>query len=205
MRPSDFPESNITYVRPDDMEDCDSLPACRVPSPTGGVIVSCWEPDAMERDRIACGGPVWLWVHSAVQPPVSLSATSPFGACESYDEAAAQVQAERYVDLAKKDGVQAETKTAADGGAPIRGTDDPGPSLPLYWRDPVGDPPPVYKTVLLDCATYGVNTRPDYHLGWFGGSEGPSWYRAGAEPVTPAAWAELPTAETDGHDFGGDQ
>ena len=86
MSPTDFPQSNTNYVRPDDMEDCVDLPACRVPSPTGGVIVSCWQPDDEERAQIAAGAPVWLWVHSSVQPPVSLSPRSPFGACEAHDQ-----------------------------------------------------------------------------------------------------------------------
>ncbi len=80
MKPIDFPESNVLYVAPDGMDDCDGLPACRVPSPlTSAVIVSCWEPSDEERARIAAGGPVWLWVHGGVQPPVSLTTTNPFG------------------------------------------------------------------------------------------------------------------------------
>lgn len=86
MKPTTFPQANARYTAPAGMDDrCETLHACRVDGPGGGVIVSRWEPTDADRARIAAGLPVWLWVHADIQPPVSLVTTDPFGADPALD------------------------------------------------------------------------------------------------------------------------
>ena len=100
MTPSDFDGANTVYTAPEGMSDCLDLPAVRL-NDAGGPIISRWEPSNAERLEIEHGAPVWLWVHSGVQPPVSLTTHDPFGACQEHEpehQAGAEPDRDELVD-----------------------------------------------------------------------------------------------------------
>ena len=76
MNPVHFPEARHVLARPASMtdEECAPLPIMDA----GDALLSCWEPTDEERQAIAAGAPVWLWVFGRAHPPVSISAASPF-------------------------------------------------------------------------------------------------------------------------------
>jgi len=75
-KPIDFPEANITWVKPKGMtdEECGSLQAYR----EEGLSVSCWHCSFLERLRILLTGRIWLGVSAQFQPPVWVTGRSPF-------------------------------------------------------------------------------------------------------------------------------
>lgn len=77
MKPVQFKEQNVIYIKPDGMTDeqCSSLHAFKGGD---GNIVSCWEPSKEDIKRIKAGGKVWLTVKGISQPPVHLSTHTPF-------------------------------------------------------------------------------------------------------------------------------
>jgi hypothetical protein len=76
MKPSDFAESTTVFRAPAGMteEECGSLAV----HDTGEAPISRWEPTPEERQAIAAGAPIWLWVFGRGHPPVSLATESPF-------------------------------------------------------------------------------------------------------------------------------
>ncbi len=88
MIPIDFPQSNVSLSPPPGMDNCGGLRLFR----DGESCISCWQPTEAERQAIASGAPVWLWVISGpTQPPVSVSTESPWGGDTDFraDDAAA--------------------------------------------------------------------------------------------------------------------
>jgi hypothetical protein len=77
--PIDFPQSNGSLAPPSGMDNCGGLRLFR----DGESCISCWQPTEAEREAIAAGAPVWLWVISGpTQPPVSVCAESPWDDAE---------------------------------------------------------------------------------------------------------------------------
>lgn len=76
MTPTDFPESNFTFVRPPEMteEECGDLKVHR----TDATIISCWQLSWKERFRLLWTGRAWLWIVGQGMPPVAMTITSPF-------------------------------------------------------------------------------------------------------------------------------
>jgi hypothetical protein len=76
VKPTPFPEANLTFRRPASMtdEECGSLEA----HDTGEAFISRWEPTPEERAVIAAGGPVWIWVIGRAHPPISVQTENPF-------------------------------------------------------------------------------------------------------------------------------
>lgn len=73
MKPANFPESNRTLTKPQDMtdEECGSLPVYN----DGQQSVSCWQMTWHERLSALIYGRVWLQVYAGrTQPPVCLTA-----------------------------------------------------------------------------------------------------------------------------------
>lgn len=67
MIPADFPESNMTFKRPPDMEESQCLDVRGYVAPIKGgsldgarVIVTAWQPDEEERKAIAEGKPIFM-------------------------------------------------------------------------------------------------------------------------------------------------
>ena len=76
MQPKAFPEANRVLARPASMtaEECMSLQV----HDTGEAFVSCWQPSEEDRERIAAGGAIWVWVVGRGHPPIVLETASPF-------------------------------------------------------------------------------------------------------------------------------
>lgn len=71
MKPLSFPECNLILKAPDGMQDCISLPVMR--NEEGGVFVSLWEPEPMERvDMFRGDGCFWVYVYGDSHPPIAL-------------------------------------------------------------------------------------------------------------------------------------
>lgn len=64
--PSDFPEANFTFTKPQSMEDCGDLRVQR----HGDGLLSCWRLSWRERLSALAFGTVWLNVLSDRHPPV---------------------------------------------------------------------------------------------------------------------------------------
>jgi hypothetical protein len=76
MDPTRFPQANTVLGPPPDMGEgeCQALAVHR----DGVHCISRWMPTAQEREDIANGEPVWLWVRTGQsQPPVALTTTPP--------------------------------------------------------------------------------------------------------------------------------
>jgi hypothetical protein len=58
-------------------ETCDVLAIKDMETPMGNVMVSEWVPSQEERDRIAAGMPIHLWVYGTGHPPVSITVGEP--------------------------------------------------------------------------------------------------------------------------------
>jgi hypothetical protein len=80
MTPTTFKEVNHTYLPPQGQEaTCSPLPVCITQDEEGKtLVISCWQPSAEDRVRIASGGPLYLIVVGAGQPPVKLITEDPF-------------------------------------------------------------------------------------------------------------------------------
>lgn len=76
MKPVDFPESNLTLIKPDNMtdEECSSLKVWR----GEGMFVSCWEPTSEELAEINKTGKIWLSVWGDTTPPIAAMGINPF-------------------------------------------------------------------------------------------------------------------------------
>ena len=77
MNPVPFPQANRNLTAPAGMtrEECGDLPTFT----DGRHCISLWGLSWRERLRVLFTGRVWLWVWSGhTQPPVALSAESPF-------------------------------------------------------------------------------------------------------------------------------
>jgi len=70
MRAIDFPESNITFGKPDNMTDeqCFSISAYK----GDGFINTVWMPNKEDIDAINAGRPIILSIIGSGMPPVSL-------------------------------------------------------------------------------------------------------------------------------------
>jgi hypothetical protein len=74
MTPVDFPEANMTLCAPKGMEDsCGNLPVYRR---TDGIFVSAWMPSQEEKEAIAKGASIMLYVIGNGHPPVTLQVTA---------------------------------------------------------------------------------------------------------------------------------
>ena len=63
MKPSKFPEQNVTYAK--DQPEYGNLPAFK---DEDGVVISCWKLSFRERLRVLFRGYVWLSLHSFNKP-----------------------------------------------------------------------------------------------------------------------------------------
>lgn len=72
MRSRRFPGSNITFTLPGGNEDND-LFAQVLEVEDGTMLLSCWEPNAAEREEIAAGARVNLFVWGNAHPPVAMT------------------------------------------------------------------------------------------------------------------------------------
>jgi hypothetical protein len=81
-----FPEKNLVYSKPqgwtdEQYSDLDVWKGDVAIDDKGAVattIISCWQPSKEDIDAIVAGKPIWLFITSEVQPPVSLSTEYPF-------------------------------------------------------------------------------------------------------------------------------
>lgn len=86
MLPISFPEANIIYKKPEGWTDeqCGDLSVWKGDCPiddkgnTAPTLISCWQPGKEDIEAIVSGKPIYLYVTSNVQPPVSLSTVNPF-------------------------------------------------------------------------------------------------------------------------------
>lgn len=82
MKPITFPQANTTYKKPDGWTDeqCQDLPVCATTYENDqSIIISCWQPSAKDRERIARGEPIWLHVSAVkLHPPVLLEMGDPW-------------------------------------------------------------------------------------------------------------------------------
>lgn len=60
------------------MSSCEDLHVCHDGAGNQGTWISEWRPTLGERIRIILGGHLWLIVAGFNQPPVSITAESPF-------------------------------------------------------------------------------------------------------------------------------
>lgn len=82
--PVDFPESNMTFSKPESMtnDECQPLPAFV----DGQQIISCWELTEEEIMDIVRTKKVWLSVVGGSQPPVCIFGFYPFDVKEEVPE-----------------------------------------------------------------------------------------------------------------------
>lgn len=81
MKFTDFPESNFTFTRPEDMpeEDCGDLKVFRGVDEKGyPIIISHWKPTPEEIEDIKNGKGIYLNIYGKGMPPVSLQTAYPF-------------------------------------------------------------------------------------------------------------------------------
>lgn len=81
MIPTDFPESNFVFDKPESMsrDDCDALNVFRGHTKDGvPVVISCWKLTQEELDEIIKTGRVWCWHFGQQLQPHCLDGTTPF-------------------------------------------------------------------------------------------------------------------------------
>jgi hypothetical protein len=83
MNPADFPETNIRLTPPEDAPACEVLKALAFDADrengTPPGYLSRWHPTAAEKDAIAAGGSVWVFVYtSGGPPPIGVMGLDPF-------------------------------------------------------------------------------------------------------------------------------
>ncbi len=84
MLPTDFPQRNFVYQKPESMTDeqCMSLPVWRGFVPNGNdsfpTILSCWRLSKEDLEEIQKTGCVWLSITGTAMPPVSVFTENPF-------------------------------------------------------------------------------------------------------------------------------
>jgi len=77
MNPIDFEKANLTWYKPLNMKNCESLKVYR--SPDEEYSISCWQTVSWkERIRFLFTGIMWLWVYGPQHPPVCVSVKDPF-------------------------------------------------------------------------------------------------------------------------------
>ena len=78
VNPTNFPEATIVLGKPPGMTDdqCASLPIHH--DKKNSALISRWLPTPAEREAIAAGKPVWLWIYGNGHPPVALTTERPF-------------------------------------------------------------------------------------------------------------------------------
>ncbi len=87
----DFPQRNFIYHKPEGWTDeqCSDLSVWKGEAPiddkgnTAPVIISVWQPSKEDMEAIAAGKPIYLFITSNVQPPVSLATENPFVPAEN--------------------------------------------------------------------------------------------------------------------------
>lgn len=80
MIPVDFKEANFTFTKPQGWTDeqCGSLQVYRESAGGYQIIISKWQPNKEDIEKINNGGAIYLAIHSHEMPPVSLQTESPF-------------------------------------------------------------------------------------------------------------------------------
>lgn len=80
MLPSDFPESNASFLPPEGQSERDisTLTAWRGTMNGELRIISRWRPQRAEVEAMATGASVWLHVVGGEMPPVALGCANPF-------------------------------------------------------------------------------------------------------------------------------
>ena len=81
MKAIPFPEQNTIFTKPEGMSDkeCGNLHTYR----GEGKIISCWELEPGDIERLKNGGKVWLIVAGNAHPPVCLTTKKPFTPIEA--------------------------------------------------------------------------------------------------------------------------
>lgn len=76
MTPTPFGAANIIMRKPPDMteEECQDVHAYS----DGRCVVTCWEPTAQERVRIAAGAPIYLMLLGRTMQPALLMLDPPY-------------------------------------------------------------------------------------------------------------------------------
>lgn len=75
MKPTDFPQSNTKLLPPSGEEDNIDRMQVHITEFDGKpCAISRWEPSEKERQAIADGAPIWLYVFGRAHPPVALMA-----------------------------------------------------------------------------------------------------------------------------------
>lgn len=81
MQPTNFPESNFTFTKPESMTDeqCGDLPVFTWTDQDGiPHLISCWQLSESDLANVNETGVVWLDVIANRQPPVSIFTENPF-------------------------------------------------------------------------------------------------------------------------------
>lgn len=86
MLPISFPQANFVYQKPEGWTDeqCGDLSvwkgmvAIDEQGSTAPVIISCWQPSKEDIEAINEGKPIFLFITSNSQPPVSIATENPF-------------------------------------------------------------------------------------------------------------------------------
>lgn len=71
MIPTDFKQSNKTYVAPSSMPDCKPLQVLE----SDGMILSRWKMSWRERLSALVFGIAWVKIATARQPPIAIDVT----------------------------------------------------------------------------------------------------------------------------------
>jgi len=77
MRGTKFPQATRSLRPPAGMTEDECLPLYVFQD--GQHVISRWQPDDVDRARIAARGPVWLWILGTSMQPASLATENPFG------------------------------------------------------------------------------------------------------------------------------
>lgn len=81
MLPTDFPQANFTFSKPQGVkdEDCSDLRVFKGHDTEGvPVIISQWQPSKEDIEAINQGKPIYLQIMGYGMPPVSLYTENPF-------------------------------------------------------------------------------------------------------------------------------
>ena len=78
MKPVPFPQSNAVLKAPEGLKDCQDLYVHKTQSEGNPVIISCWELEEGDLEKIQKSGKVFFWAWGYNQPPVAISADNPF-------------------------------------------------------------------------------------------------------------------------------
>jgi len=84
MRACKFKESNFILQPPTGENEDTCVPAYGFRGEH--EILTCWEPDAADLERLNAGGKIWMWVRGGEQPPISLETEYPFEEAQEKSE-----------------------------------------------------------------------------------------------------------------------